>query len=122
MRWAVLLPLLALATPAAGQRYLTGAGVALVDVLPPAPQPGSPQEAADLAMFRATRGLQGSAPWQQAIGDVDESVPAMLADFTPAAGRMLSPDTTPRLARLLIRVRGQGFRRPVRGSARPAAG
>ncbi|HET9511978.1 MAG TPA: phosphatase PAP2 family protein [Sphingomonas sp.] len=105
-RAVVLIAALVSATPAAAQRYLTGPGVALVDVLPPAPQPGSPQEAADLATFRAARALAGSARWQQAIGDVDESVPAILADFTPAAGRTLSPDATPQLARLFVRMRG----------------
>lgn len=106
MRYAVVIAMLASAPPVAAQRYLTGPGVALGDVLPPAPVAGSPEDAADRATFRATRVQQGSPRWQQAIGDADESVPAMLADFTPAAGRDLSPTATPALARLLTRMRG----------------
>ncbi len=106
MRHALLLPLLALAVPAAGQPYLTGPGVALRDVLPLPPMTGSPEDEADRATFRATRSQQGTPRWQQAIADVDESTPAMLADFAPAAGQPLSITTTPVLARLLTRMRG----------------
>lgn len=106
MRAAILLPLLLLAAPAAGQRYLSGPGVALREVLPPAPTIGSPEDAADRATFRATRRFAGTPRWQQAIADTDESVPAMLADFSPAAGRTLSVAATPALARLLTRMHG----------------
>lgn len=106
MRAAALLLLAVVAPPAAAQRYLDGAGVGLIDILPPAPKPGSAEDEADRAAFRASRALVGSPRWQQAIGDVDESVPAMLSDFSPAADRPLSPTTTPVLARLLTRLRG----------------
>jgi membrane-associated phospholipid phosphatase len=105
MRAAIML-LVATASPASAQRYLSGPGVALIDVLPPAPKPGSANDEADRATFRETRALAGTARWRQAIGDVDERVPAMLADFEPAAGRRLSPTATPALARLLGRMRG----------------
>lgn len=104
MRAALLL--LSLATPASGQHYLPVPAVALGDVLPPAPRTGSPEDDADRATFRATRALEGSARWRQAIADVDESVPAMLASFAPAVGRPLSVEATPALARLLTRMRG----------------
>ncbi len=106
MRAAALLLLAAVASPAAAQRYLDGPGVGLLDILPPAPKPGSAEDEADRAAFRASRTLAGSPRWQQAIGDIDESVPAILADFSPAAGRPLSPAATPALARLLTRLRG----------------
>ncbi|MCU6455552.1 phosphatase PAP2 family protein [Sphingomonas sp. A2-49] len=106
MRAAVILPLLLLAAPASAQRYLSGPGIALRDVLPPAPVAGSPEDAADRATFRATRRFAGTPRWQQAIADTDERVPAILADFTPAAGRTLSTEATPALARLLTRMRG----------------
>ncbi len=51
-------------------------------------------------------GLRARHAGQQAIADTDESVPAMLADFSPAAGRTLSVAATPALARLLIWMRG----------------
>ena len=92
--------------PAGAQRYLSGPGVALTDVLPPPPATGSIEDGADRAAFRATRAQEGSPRWRQAIGDVDETIPAMLADFSPAAGRSLSVQTTPALARLLTRMRG----------------
>ena len=106
MRAAFLLLLAAVASPASAQRYLDGAGIALIDVLPPASRPGSADDEADRTAFRASRAMVGSPRWRQAIGDVDESVPAMLADFTVAAGRPLSPTATPALARLLVRMRG----------------
>ncbi|WP_082448462.1 MULTISPECIES: glycerophosphodiester phosphodiesterase family protein [unclassified Sphingomonas] len=106
MRYAILLPLLALAAPAAGQPYLAGPGVALRDVLPPPPVTGSSEDAADRATFRATRSQEGTPRWRQAIADVDESTPAMLADFTAAADQPLSLEATPVLARLLTRMRG----------------
>ncbi len=106
MRVAIMLPLLLAAQPADAQRYLTGPGVALIDVLPPAPARGSAGDEADRAAFRATRTLYGSPRWQQAIGDVDEGVPAMLTDFAAAAGRSLSLQATPAVARLLTRMRG----------------
>ncbi len=103
---ALALACAASAAPAEAQRYLTGPGVGLVDVLPPAPVTGSAADAADRAAFRATRAEEGSPRWRQAIGDVDEKIPAMLAGFAPAAGRPLSVEETPVLARLLTRMRG----------------
>ncbi len=124
MRDAILLPLLVLATPAPAQRYLSGPGVALEQVLPPAPKTGSVEDQADRASFRATRALEGSARWRQAIGDADEAIPAMLADFTAAAGRPLSPTATPALAHLLTRMRsdvsaGVNAVKPVYARRRP---
>jgi membrane-associated phospholipid phosphatase len=124
MRAIVLLATLLLSDPAAAQRYLTGPGIALIDVLPPPPVAGSPQDDADRATFRATRSLQGSARWRQAIADTDESVPAILADFTAAAGRTLSVTTTPALATLLTRMRKDvsaavNAVKPVYGRRRP---
>lgn len=55
--------------------------------------------------FRESRVLAGTSRWTQAIGDVDERIPAMLADFSPAAGRILSPEATPVLTSLLLRMR-----------------
>ncbi|MBB4088194.1 glycerophosphodiester phosphodiesterase family protein [Sphingomonas carotinifaciens] len=91
---------------AAEQRYLSGPGVALTGVLPPPPATGSIEDEADRAAFRATRVQEGSPRWRQAIADVDETIPAILTDFSPAAGRPLSARTTPALARLLTRMRG----------------
>lgn len=124
MRGVILLPLMMLATPAPAQRYLSGPGVALERVLPPAPKIGSVEDEADRASFRATRALEGSARWLQAIGDADEAIPAMLADFTAAAGRPLSPTATPALAHLLTRMRsdvsaGVNAVKPVYARRRP---
>lgn len=126
MRGAIFLLILALAMPAAAQRYLPGPGpgVALEQVLPPAPKTGSVEDEADRATFRATRALAGSARWQQAIGDANETIPAMLADFATAAGRPLSPTATPALVRLLTRMRvdvaaGVNAVKPVYARRRP---
>lgn len=107
MRAAILMAVAVIATPTlAADRYLSGASVALQPILPPPPVAGSPAERADRATFRATRALAGTPRWTQATGDVDEAVPAMLADYSAAAGRTLSVTATPKLAALLLRMRG----------------
>lgn len=85
-------------------RYLAGPGVELVKVLPPAPERGSPRYDADRRTFRETRKLLATPRGTQAVDDVREDVPTMLADFSEAVGRSLTPDNAPALAALLTRM------------------
>jgi len=101
--------LVAIVTPAIAQEsqpagYLPGVGVDLLQVLPPAPEPGTPRYDADRRTFRETRKLLGTPRGEQAVADVRLDVPTMLADFSPAAGRRLTPESNPALTLLLRRM------------------
>jgi len=86
--------------------YLTGPAVPdTVRVLQPAPKTDSPRGQADRAVFRATRALKGSPRWSLAQGDANEAVPAMLGDFSCAAGVTMTAANAPKLSALLARVR-----------------
>lgn len=102
---ALLAAMPAAAQTAPADRYLSGVGVDLVQVLPPAPERGTPRYDADRRTFRETRKLLDTPRGVQAVGDVHEDVTSMLADFSPAAGRTLTPDANPVLAALLARMR-----------------
>lgn len=73
-------------------------------ILPPAPVAGSAAYEADRRVFRETRRLASTPLWTLARHDVDMAVPAMLADFSCAAGMALTPVKTPMLAGLLTRA------------------
>lgn len=94
------------AAPAAPpERYLTGNGVDLRDVLALPPLPGSELEKRDRAMFRTGRPAVDSPRWRMATSDVDEGTAAMLRDYSDAIGIALTPNRYPALARLLIAMR-----------------
>jgi acid phosphatase (class A) len=88
--------------PAGG--YLAPGALDMVAVLPPAPAPGSPRYQADRRVFRETRALAGGPRWRLAIDDVAVGVPAMLRNFSCAAGVALTPESAPRTAALLTRL------------------
>jgi hypothetical protein len=102
---AVLAGTSATAQTSQPDHYLPGPGVDLVKVLPPAPERGSPRYDADRRIFRETRKLLATPRGAQATSDVRNDVPAILADFSEAAGRPLSPDNAPALTALLTRMR-----------------
>lgn len=109
-RTALALACLLLA-PAAGaadgqdQRYLGDAAPDLVAVLPPAPLAGTPRYETDRKVFRQTRKLAGTPRWQAATEDVKVDVPAMLRNFSCAAGVAMTGENAPRTAALLARLR-----------------
>lgn len=73
-------------------------------ILPPPPQIDSPAWKAELAQFEATRALEGSPRWAQAIRDTDLYGEDVFRGFSCAAGVRLNPDTTPTLAKMLLRL------------------
>ncbi len=89
--------------PAPQQGYLPAGTLDTLKILPPAPQPGSPQAEADRKVFLATRALKDTPRWALAVNDVDER--AILADFGCALGFTPSMTKTPRLAGMLLRLR-----------------
>jgi acid phosphatase (class A) len=100
---------LALAATAVGSAerprgYLAPGEFDVTHVIEPAPRPGDPQYEADRQIFRATRKLVGSPRWALATADVDYSPPAMLKDFSCAAGVVLTPQTAPDLVSVLLRA------------------
>lgn len=86
-------------------RYLSGPGVDLVQFLPNPPAKGSLLEKRDLDVFEHHRPAVGSARWRSATADVDETVAAILRDFSSAAGTTLMPEMHPILTRLLVTMR-----------------
>ena len=73
-------------------------------ILPRPPEPGSLTWKAELAQFEATRALEGTPRWTQAIRDADLSGKEAFHGFSCAAGVQLGPDTTPTLAKMLLRL------------------
>ena len=84
----------------------------LVRVLPPPPEPGSPRAAADQAIYRASREMEGTPRWDLATSDVRGG---MLDHFSCALGAKLEEDDVPALSRLLDRA---GNDRRVVGEAK----
>lgn len=70
-----------------------------VHLQPPAPATGTWRHEADRRVFREPRALQDTPRWTLAVRDVDMVAPAMLGNFSCAAGIALTPVKTPMLAR-----------------------
>ena len=88
--------------PAAPPPYL---GDALPDsyaILPPSPQPGSPRDDADRAIFRATRAAKDTPRWSLAQNDVNQF--AIMKDLACAIGVELTPQNAPKTSAMIIRV------------------
>ena len=85
--------------------YLAGQKLDLRQSIPSPPRLDSLDEAHDRAIFRDGRPPVASVRWTMAVADADETIPAMLHDFSSAVGIELSPDRQPALARLLGRMR-----------------
>jgi acid phosphatase (class A) len=85
--------------------YLTAASMPdLIRVLPSAPAPASARDAADRAIFKATRSLRDSARWKLAQNDDNLSVAGLMADFRCSMGVAANPENAPILAGILARV------------------
>lgn len=71
-------------------------------ILPPAPQPGDARDAADRAVFKATRALKDTPRWALAVNDVDER--AIARDMSCALGVELTPQSAPAVVGLLTKI------------------
>lgn len=98
-----LIGLAAAEVPAVGG-YLHGREPDTVLVVPQAPTPGSPRDVADRDIFRATRSLKDTPRWRLAQNDAILTVPAVLTDFSCAAGVRLDAQNAPALARVMQKV------------------
>lgn len=77
----------------------------LVAILPPPPAGQSATEAADKAVFNATRTYEGSSRWALAMNDVAEGSAALLEDYACVLGRHIDQTRVPDLMRLFDRTR-----------------
>ena len=81
-----------------------GSGPDSLLINPPPPAPGSPAEARDMAAADAAVAIQGSLRFEQAAIDADLFSPSTTGIFSCAAGFVISPETTPRIAALMRRT------------------
>jgi len=97
--------------PAPARGYLASAqvsGVALV--VPGAPAAGDPRFQADMAIFRATRKLEGSPRWKLAQKDDNLSLASLMGAFACSLGVSLTPENAPKVAVLLNRANEDAYR------------
>jgi acid phosphatase (class A) len=87
------------AADAAPTSYLADREPDVLAALPQPPADGTPGDQADLAIFKQTRALKGSARWVLATSDAD--IRGLVGDFDCAIGAHLSKDTAPKLFALL---------------------
>ncbi|GAA0200570.1 acid phosphatase (class A) [Brevundimonas nasdae] len=90
--------------------------------LPPPPEAGSLRQQDDVAIYHATRALEGSDRWRQAAADNEIETPSAPRIFSAALGVDFDPVRMPTLALLLGRMLGdletiqtpakQGYFRP----------
>jgi acid phosphatase (class A) len=93
------------AAPARVSGYLTPEQTAdVVRIVLPAPTTGDPRYQADMAIFRATRSLEGSARWTLAQSDDNLSIAGLLHAFSCPLGLTLSPENAPKLVALIARA------------------
>jgi acid phosphatase (class A) len=91
------------APPTAPKGYLAAGALDTSKVLAPAPKPGEARYEADRKTFLASRALKDTPRWALAQADVDEK--RILADFGCALGFTPTPETTPKLVALLMKLR-----------------
>ncbi|WP_082912026.1 phosphatase PAP2 family protein [Methylorubrum populi] len=77
----------------------------LVAILPPPPAGQSAAEAADKAVYNATRSYEGNSRWALATNDVAEGGAALLEDYTCVLGQRVEQMHVPSLMRLFDRTR-----------------
>lgn len=82
----------------------TGMNLDGAAIVGPPPTPDSPRGKADQATFEATRALAGTPAWDKAIADADLSGAHGFKSFSCAAGVTISPQATPTLTSLLLRM------------------
>ncbi len=91
--------------PVRGRGYLPpGELPDVVRIVPPAPTEGDARFQADMAIFRATRALQGSARWALAQSDDNVSTAGLLQAFSCALGVTLNRDNAPKITALIVKA------------------
>lgn len=70
---------------------------------------GDPRFQADMAIFRKTRVLEGSARWKLAQSDDNLSLVALLRAFACSFGLLLAPENVPKIARVINRANEDAY-------------
>ena len=108
-----------------------GAAPDALKILAPPPAVGSAQNLAEQQNFDVTRALQGAPRWTQALRDADLSGKEAFHGFSCAAGVRIGPDSTPTLAKMMLRMiddarpvynpikRAYARKRPAAGNTAP---
>src|ERR1700733_3312030 len=78
-------------------------------IVPAAPTTGDPRFQTDMAVFHATRSLEGAARWAIPQSDDNLSLAGLLHAFRCALGLTLTPDDAPKLAALLTRANSDAY-------------
>src|SRR5689334_3020997 len=73
-------------------------------VMLPAPARGDLTDQHDMAIFHATRALEGSERWKLAASDNQLSLAQMMKNFSCALGMLLTNENAPRTIALLTRA------------------
>lgn len=114
---AIVFPAIALfaqqtsTAPAYPRGYLNSAQVSGVAIIvPAAPAAGDPRFQTDMAIFRETRKLEGSARWKLAQSDDNLSLAGLLNAFSCSLGIKLTPADAPKIASLLNRANEDAYR------------
>ncbi len=104
-----------------------GAAPDAMKIVAPPPAADSPEAAAERAHYEATRALKDTPRWTRAVRDADLSGKEGFRSYACAAGVKIGPETTPTLAKMLMRLIDDA--RPVYNPAkdfyarkRPASG
>jgi acid phosphatase (class A) len=85
--------------------YLSAAEMPDVkQIVPPAPKTGDPRFTNDMAIFRATRALEGTSRWAMALADDELSTAALLRNYSCALGVTATAENAPRLYSFLSRT------------------
>jgi acid phosphatase (class A) len=90
--------------------YLTSAQTSdVIRIVPAAPAMGDPRFEADMAVFHATRSLEGSPRWALAQSDDNLSVAGLLNAFACALGLALTPENAPKITALINRANEDSY-------------
>lgn len=82
--------------------YLGDAADKTIDLLGPAPAPGSPRAEADRAIFRATRAMKGTPRWTMAQADFSSR--AVVGNMSCAIGVKVDLATMPATTKLILHM------------------
>jgi acid phosphatase (class A) len=85
----------------------------VIRIVPPAPVAGDARYTADLAIFRATRSLEGTDRWALALSDDNVSTQGVMNAFSCALGVTPTAENAPRLRGLITRANADTLRAAV---------
>jgi acid phosphatase (class A) len=99
------------AGPGSRSGYLTASQMPdVAQIVPPAPAIGDARYTADMAIYRATRALEGSPRWMMAVSDDNVSTNGILNAFSCSLGVQATAENAPKLRALLARASADTLR------------